>query len=386
MTELLRTLAAYVPQSLTRTVLSKASPEPPTAHQAHYMQAAVLFADISGFTPLTAALGEKGSEGPEELTRILNLYFSWMIRFVETEGGEVVKFGGDALTVVFPAVDEPLSVATRRAVQAAEIMQSSMDDFGIVESSVGLVALKMKFGIGAGEVITTHVGGIYDRWEYLIAGDALQQATQAENRAAQGEMVLSTEAEKIIAPQNVIPKPLRQIDWTEAKNPTGAESVLRYYIPGPVRSWLETDLHGWLATLRPMSVLFIGIKGLDYNQPGTIEKLHSFVCKIQEIIYHYWGSLTRLTVDDKGTVLLILFGAPPLSHENDPEHALHSAMDLQVLTKEHDLELAIGITTGRMFAGPVGGDTRREYTVMGDAVNLAARLMVAAGPGNINCS
>ena len=386
MIDLLRTVAAYLPQSLTRSVLHEASPKPPTDPQTRRMEAAVLFADISGFTPLTEALSQKGSEGPEELTRLLNRYFSWMIEFVEAEGGEVVKFGGDSLTVVFSAAEEPLSLATRRALQAARAMQTAMDDFGIMESSVGLVALKMKFGIGAGGLLTSYVGGLYDRWEYIIAGDALRQATQAENEAGQSEIVLSPQAQAIITPQTLKPRSLPALNWTEVKNPAAAEKVLTCYVPGAVRNWLDKGLHSWLATLRPMSVLFIGIKGLDYEQPDTPLKLHDFLRQIQEVIYHYWGSLTRLTIDDKGTVLLVLFGAPPFSHEDDPERALRCALDLQALTKNNDLQLAIGVTADRVFAGPVGGNTRREYTVMGDAVNLAARLMVAAGPGNISCS
>lgn len=350
------------------------------------MAAAVLFADVSGFTPLTEALGQKGSEGPEELTRLLNRYFSWMIAFIEAEGGEVVKFGGDALTVVFPAVDEPLGPATRRAVQAAETMRTSMDEFGILESSVGLVSLKMKFGVGAGEVLTSQVGGIFDRWEYIIAGDALRQATQAENRAGQGEIVLSPEAQAVVIPQALPPRPLLAPDWERVQNPNQVQHLLRYYIPGPVRSWLAGELHDWLATLRPMSVMFASIKGLDYSQPNTVDTLQNFLRRMQEVIYHYWGTLTRLTVDDKGTVLLILFGAPPHSHEDDSERALRCALDLQALARENRQQLAIGVTAGRVFAGPVGSNTRREYTVMGDAVNLAARLMVSAGAGRICCN
>lgn len=386
MTDLLRTVAAYIPQSLTRAVLSAPAPEPPDKPHTRRMPAAVLFADVSGFTPLTEALSQKGSEGPEELTGILNRYFSWMIAFVEAEGGEVVKFGGDALTVVFPAIDESLAIATRRALQAAQAMQSAMDEFGVIESSVGLVSLRMKFGVGAGKVLTTQVGGLFNRWEFIIAGDALQQATQAENQAGQGEIVLSPQARAVIHPRPVPPQPLPPLNWEMVKNPESVQNVLRYYIPGPVRSWVDGELHNWLATLRPMSVMFASIKNLDYDQPDTIDKLHHLLRKIQRIIYHYWGTLTRLTIDDKGTVLLVLFGAPPYSHEDDPERALRCALDLQKLAQAEMLPLAIGITTERVFAGPVGGNTRREYTVMGDAVNLAARLMVAAGPGNICCN
>jgi class 3 adenylate cyclase/tetratricopeptide (TPR) repeat protein len=385
MSDLLRTAAAYVPASLTLAALNGVLPAPPREPHVDRFPAVVLFADISGFTPLTEALGQKGSEGPEELTRLLNRYFSWMIAFVEAQGGEVVKFGGDALTVVFSAIEEPLGIAARRAMQAAESMQSAMEEFGVMESSVGLVTLKMKIGIGAGEILAGWLGGFDQRWEYLIAGDPLRQTAQAERQAKQGEIILSPEAQAVIVPENVPPR-LLYLDWKAVQNSSAIEEILRCYIPKPVRTWLDEDLHGWLATLRPMTVLFAGINGLDYGQPNAFERLHIFLHEAQKVLHHYQGSLTRLTVDDKGTVSLILFGAPPDSHEDDPERALRCALDFQTLAESHQLQLAIGVTTGRLFAGPVGGDTRREYTVMGDAVNLAARLMVAAGPGNICCS
>ena len=180
MSDSLRTIATYVPPRLVRTILNSASPAKPTEPQINSFAAAVLYADVSGFTPLTEALALKGAEGPEELTRLLNRYFGWMIAFIEAEGGEVVKFGGDSLTVVFPAIDEPLSIATRRAMQAASTMQTAMDEFGVMESSVGLISLQMKLGIGAGHLLETQVGGVFNRWEYIITGDALFQATLAE--------------------------------------------------------------------------------------------------------------------------------------------------------------------------------------------------------------
>ena len=386
MSDLLSTIAAYVPPSIAQQVVNTDNPQPPTEPTVDVIPAAVLFADVSGFTPLTEALGQKGSEGPEELTRLLNRYFSWMIAFIEAEGGEVVKFGGDALTVVFSAQNEPLSIAVRRAVQAANTMQSSMDEFGIMESSVGLVHLRMKFGIGAGELIRARVGGVDNRWEYVIAGDAQRQAAMAEKQADKGEIILSAQAQGIIVRDLIEPKLMPRIDWGAIKHPDAVEAVFRGYVPKPILTWLDGNLHGWLATLRPMSVLFVLINNFSYDQPGVIARLHRFVRSAQEIIYHYRGSLPRLTVDDKGTVLLILFGAPPYSHEDDPERALRCALELQALAKQQNLQLSIGVTSGRVFAGPVGGQTRREYTVMGDTVNLAARLMVATKPGHISCN
>src|SRR5512136_3031671 len=65
------------------------------------LKGSVLFADVAGFTPLTEALMVLGKEGSEELTRILNGYFTEMIRTVEDYEGDVLRFAGDAMTVFF---------------------------------------------------------------------------------------------------------------------------------------------------------------------------------------------------------------------------------------------------------------------------------------------
>jgi class 3 adenylate cyclase len=81
----------------------------------------------------------------------------------------------------------------------------------------------------------------------------------------------------------------------------------------------------------------------------------------------------------------VLFGAP-IAHEDDEERALRCALDLRALDAQlRDLRTParIGVNTGFVYCGLVGSMARQEYTVMGDAVNLAARLMQAAQPGQI---
>ncbi|MBN1485607.1 MAG: tetratricopeptide repeat protein [Chloroflexia bacterium] len=381
MADLLQTLAPYVPYSLLRRAAR--APAVPTEPLAERFPAAVLFADVSGFSPLTESLAHQSAEGPEELTRLLNAYFGRIISLIEAEGGEVVKFGGDAVMVVFPARDEPLGQAGRRALQAAEAMQAAMADFATLDSSVGQVSLEMKIGIAAGEVLAMQVGGVHGHWEYVIAGDPLRQVAEAEGRAGRGEIVLSPEAAALMHPHALPPRPLQPPDWTRLSDPEAAVAVLRCFVPAPVLAWLDRGLYDWLAVLRPMSVLFIGVSGLDYGRPGAVETLHLFLQSAQQVLGRYQGNLSRFSVDDKGTILLALFGAPPFSHGDDPARAVRCALDLQAMLGSEALRgaalrLDIGVTTGHLFAGPVGGETRREYTVMGPAANMAARLMVRA--------
>jgi class 3 adenylate cyclase len=388
MSDLLSTIAPYIPPTLLRAILS--DPQVPVEPSAERFPAAVLFADVSGFTPLTEALAQKGAEGPEELTRLLNRYFGRIIGLIEAQGGEVVKFSGDAVTVLFAAVDEPLSHAVRRAQQSAEALQAAIDEFVNLKTSVGTVALRMKISIGAGEVLAMQVGGVLDRWEYVIAGDPLRQVAQAESQAKRGEIVLSPEAAGLLHPDPLPPRPLQRPNWSSVADPAALQASLRCYVPGSILGWLEKELYDWLAVLRPMSVLFVRVTGLEYEREDILDRLHAFMQAVQQTLYRYHGTLDRLAVDDKGTVMLVLIGAPPFAHADDPLRAVRCALDLQASAAqpangEPPLQLTIGVTTGRVFAGPVGGETRCEYTVMGDTVNLAARLMVQAGAAGVLC-
>ncbi len=108
-------------------------------------------------------------------------------------------------------------------------------------------------------------------------------------------------------------------------------------------------------------------------------------------VYEYEGTVARLTGDG----ILAFFGAP-LSHEDDPQRALLAGLDIvsaidgyrkQVLL-DWDIEfnVRVGINTGRVVVGAVGSDLRMEYTAMGDAINLAARMEQTAALGTVQVS
>ncbi len=382
-------LAPYLPPPLLRQVL--ANPVVPTQPAATHQFAAVLFVDVSGFTPLTESLAQHGTDGAEELTGLLNRYFQCVIPLLTAEGGEIVKFSGDALTVLFAADTEAPMVAVRRALQAAEALQAAMRDFQALPTSAGPVSLGMKIGIGVGTVVALQVGGVYGRWEYVVAGDPLAQVATAESQAIVGEIRLSPEATARCYPHPLLPRPAPPPALNTTADPLELATMLRCYIPGATQGWLGSGLRDWMGVLRPMSVLFLGVGGLDYTHPQSTDRLHALVCLVQETIYQYEGSLNKVVVDDKGTVILVLFGAPPLAHEDDALRAVCCALAVHTRLSSGDgaaleVRVAMGIATGRVFAGPVGSDTRREYTAMGDTVNLAARLMGQAGDGGILCS
>src|SRR3954462_3971321 len=119
----LDTFASYVPAAVARHHRAGApAPDQPSRRP---LRAALLFADISGFTALTERLAERGPAGAEELTAFLNTYFGQLIDLIAAHGGDVVKFAGDALLALWPASEEDLPTATRQAAQCGLAVQDA---------------------------------------------------------------------------------------------------------------------------------------------------------------------------------------------------------------------------------------------------------------------
>ena len=105
-------------------------------------------------------------------------------------------------------------------------------------------------------------------------------------------------------------------------------------------------------------------------------------------IYRYEGTVARLM----GDAILAFFGAP-IAHEDDPQRAVLAGLDIvqsvqqyrQDVERDWDIELnvRVGINTGLVVVGAVGSDLRLEYTAMGEAINLAARMEQTAEPGTV---
>ena len=117
--------------------------------------------------------------------------------------------------------------------------------------------------------------------------------------------------------------------------------------------------------------------------------------KVREVINACWDWLVPVVQKYDGTIdkfigdeIMAVFGAP-VTHEDDAERALRAALEMMdaIVAFNHangtELGLHIGINTGLVVAGEIGGRDRHDYSVIGDAVNLAARLEDASSVGEI---
>jgi class 3 adenylate cyclase/tetratricopeptide (TPR) repeat protein len=410
-------LASYVPRLIQYRIA--ADPTPIESPDAEDFQAAVLFADISGFTLLTERLAERGPAGVEALARILNEYFGQLIDIIHAYGGDVVKFAGDAVIAAWritpepsPALDSPgpfnppssgqdkpapVSRAdqwqwTMRAAECALRVRERLTDYKAEDAR-----LFLKLAVSMGNITSVHVGGVFNRWEFLLAGNPLVEVGIANNLAHAGEILITPSAWRLIRNDslgepvefelrdaiaqggrlNTLDKPSSIFTSPDTPIlPDGAEKSLRAYIPGAIINRLTAGQSSWIAELRRVTVLFVNLPDVDQNT--KLDASQNIARLIQRSVYRYEGSINKINVDDKGITIVAALGLPPFSHEDDPARGAQAALMIRRELKALGVRSSIGIATGRIFCGSVGNEIRREYTTIGNAVNLSARLMGAA--------
>src|SRR6266536_1627291 len=381
---------SFVPDYVIRMLLRHPD-EMPIASVEH-TDAVVLFADVVGFTPMSEALARSGAYGTEELTRILSGWFDTVANLVSRYGGGVAEFVGDALTAVFwcdPGTRRPTE---RRVVQCALDMQTAMARFQTVDTRAGTFGLAMKAGLAAGPLLFTIMGDPAIRLQYVLAGAALDAAAAAEHHARSGEVVV----DGALLEDHLGARVLERRDrWCVVGDLRGRASpvrpapldpigeatagrLARFFHPA-IAERLRRGRRDLVNEHRKVTVAFVGLPELALDDPRSVATLQRFLAAAVQAMDRYGGHLRQVDTGDKGNLLLAYFGAP-VSYENDEERAVNCCLELLQLPGG---PFRAGVTTGSVFCGEVGSDARREYTVIGDSVNLAARLMQAAKPGQL---
>lgn len=380
---LINTLKSYIPDVLQSRIV--ADPTPPNKYFAEDYLAAVLFVDISGFTALTEQFAARGPSGAEDISAVLNNFYGQWINIIKGYGGDIIKFAGDGLLVIWQY--QNLEKATLLAAQTALEARKELENFRVGERT-----LSTRIALGAGQITLTGLGGVFNRWEMVITGDALDQIVKAQPNLQPGQIVVSAEAWKNLKGHGVgVPAQAENmlLNGINVQVPKEAARVfpleensipaLRSYIPGAIARRIDAGQSDWLAELRRITSLFINIPEMTRgSDPEAAQKLAQI---LQSAIYRYEGSVNKIAVDEKGVSVLAAFGLPPFSHEDDPLRGILAAQDIKKIIEDLGLTSYIGVATGRVFCGVIGNEKRREYTINGDAVNLSARLMFAAGMG-----
>jgi hypothetical protein len=159
--------------------------------------------------------------------------------------------------------------------------------------------------------------------------------------------------------------------------------LMRSFIHETVLKSIDCNTCALLSEMRDIVTLFINLDGLeaDFNS-GMIYKPQLVFLTIMNLIKKTGGSLRQFVVDDKGCVVIVCFGLYGSSNANNGIQAITLCLLLKKELSKLQCRLSIGITSGVVYCGNVGSEKRCEFVVMGNSVNLAARLMASANNNN----
>lgn len=343
----------------------------------------MVFVDVSGFTKMSERLARHGKVGAEEVTEVIGRTFDRLLGEAYAYGASLLKFGGDALLLFFQGDSHPLN-----ACAAAWGMRQTLRGIGRFETTAGQVSLRMSVGVHSGAFDFFLVGQSHR--ELIVAGPAATETTTMESAAEAGQILMSPSTARLLPRRNVgrqvgpgfLLSGLVEATRTEI-DPLQAKPELQQFLPKALR---ESLIAGEVEPEhRPVAVGFVHFMEFDhlmatFGSETAAVALDRLVRTIQAAVDS--RGVTFLATDIAGDGgKIILAGGIPQATGNDEDQVLLALRE--VISSKIDLPVQVGVNWGPVFAGEIGPTYRRTFTVMGDTVNVAARLMGKASAGQI---
>lgn len=289
--------------------------------------------------------------------------------------------------------------------------------------------------VSYGSLSLALLGGLHDQWVYILTGECVNELSDCINNTKKKEVaathkcleVLKQHVEdisKVFTITNVDGFALSIVDYSEdvvmevdrtmftgiGLSPSAAKSksksedygdlnvdtefdekrarkpvstylvpALLKFVPRPVKHALRSDMLDRIGELRQVTTLFLSLDSFSKHVEGKDPLLlQPFFAKAQKHLDTSGGYLRQFLVDDKGCVLIAMWGVPSFTYANNCSRALYFAVSLLHSAEDLGHKVSIGVTTGLVFCGCVGSSQRRDYVGIGTDVNIAARLMSKA--------
>ncbi|MES0490487.1 MAG: adenylate/guanylate cyclase domain-containing protein [Leptospirales bacterium] len=383
----------YIPGSVIKQLAESKSKLKRTEN----FRGGVLFFDLVQFTGLTRSLAESGPRGAEKLHEIMTSYYGLMIDIIYRYGGSVYQFAGDSALAAFEENDNEVDLNLIICACAIE-MKNALKNSGLKYENN---SIQSKFALSYGDFYQVLLGDDKTFYQVALLGSAIDRAVQAEAFANPGEIILAPEVADAIAEQGrteqngnnyilhelnteVKVPPLKAIETIENEE-LFLKKCAKFVSPVLIEK-INTGQHSYIGEFRDVTTVFLQLDGLDYskNIKNSIDLLNSFYSHTRKLCDNYGGTLIQTDFTDKGNVFLILFGAP-IAQEKKEAMAVRFALRLIETRSQFSFikNLNVGISTGPLYAGDVGSKRRKGYSVLGESVNLSARLMQHPAEGQI---
>lgn len=319
-------------------------------------EGAVFYADISDFTKMTETLMKRGKKGAEELSSILNRFFGPFINGTYSVNGFVSCLEGDSIITVFPSFSCEKAKVIDTVINAHKKF-SKIKPPCLKKISRG-ISVKAGFSYGKIDWQIVHK---HSQYAYFFMGEAVSGAISAGIKSSENEINFDRGSKDFL--------PFGKADFVRCRHKMNLHDPALSAVEDNNRQddilremFMSHMLRGRMFKneFRDVITCFVSPhQGVDISGfVGTVSRLSEKYC-----------CYARFSYGDKGVVSVAVFGAP-VRMEDSFERACGFASELSKTGL-----YKIGLTYGSAFAGIIGNNTRAEYVVLGEKVNLAARLM-----------
>ena len=330
----------------------------------------LVFADVSGFTPLAERLARRGKVGAEALTDTLNLVFTRLLEVASRFGGDCLKFGGDAAPHRVPGT------APRPAGRGGRPRDAGWPSAtcGAMSSGAGLAKLGISMGVHSGTFHAFVVGTSHK--ELVLVGPGVSRTLELEGAAERSQVLLDAATAAELEPADVDEREagvflLRHAPAAAVEQhsydpfdaaPLGIPVALRDHLDGARKDGEH----------RLASIAFVKFGGTDQllerDGPEAVARaLRSLVALIQASCRGHDVSFIGTDVDVDGGKVILASGMPSTS-DDDEDRLLLAVQEIVAIARSSPLSVRAGLHRGRIFAVDLGSPSRRTFTVMGDAV------------------
>ncbi|XP_029417608.1 adenylate cyclase type 10 [Nannospalax galili] len=336
---------------------------------------------------------------------------------------ECLSLKGDALLALWKVEPKQLKNIITVVIKCSLQIHGFFED---KEAEKGL-DIRVKIGLAAGH-ITLLVFGDETHNYFLVTGQTVDDVRVAQNMAQMNDVILSPECwhfcdrnmieiERIpneravkvsflklpstfnfdefftrcMAFMDYYPsddhKNFLRLACMLESDPVLELSLQKYVMEIVLKQVYEKHLSGYLSELRPVTIVFVNLMFEEQDKAEVIGSAIQDACvHIISVLKVFQGQINKVFMFDKGCSFLCVFGFPGQKAPDEMARALKSAVDIfDFCSQVHKIHtVSIGIASGIVFCGIVGHTVRHEYTVIGQKVNIAARMMMYY-PGIITC-
>ena len=313
----------------------------------------------------------------------------------------VISFGGNQWICIFTDISTHSNEIQARH-SLLELCCASAVQCSLQLVDLHTELLTTQVGVTCGDLQFTSLGGYQNEWTFVLTGQlwsCVDDATSCQvcvssdvymnlSKVFEAHQLNATPTElnnyiikSMVEESKFIPHIKLPNRFESMVKEAPVLKLMKNFVPRPILHAIMNGTLDIISELRTVTTVFLKLDSycpVKNADPITLQPL--FV-RVQKALNEAGGFLQQFSIDDKGCVLIAMWGVPSCTFENNKARAVSFSLAIHKDIAELGHKCSIGVTTGKVFCGKVGCSQRRVYVGIGAKVNLAARLMFKSKGG-----